>query len=197
MVTPLIFRHGAAETAFIVALGAWCAFEAVMRVRQRLRATGPSAQDPTYFVLLLALAAAVIVAEALGRRGGLLWPGGLVWPVVAGLVLIVAGIGLRAWSIATLGRFFQYQIKVQPGHQVVTDGPYRYVRHPSYTGIALVLAGVALASDDVWSLVAVAVLGGLGLVVRIRAEEHQLAQALGTEYERFAAGRKRLVPGVW
>ncbi len=148
-------------------------------------------------MLLLALAAAVIVAEVLGRRGGLLWPGGLVWPVVTGIVLIVAGIGLRAWSIATLGRFFQYQIKVQPGHQVVTDGPYRYVRHPSYTGIALVLAGVALASDDVWSLVAVAVLGGFGLVVRIRAEERQLAQALGAEYERFAAGRKRLVPGVW
>jgi protein-S-isoprenylcysteine O-methyltransferase Ste14 len=117
--------------------------------------------------------------------------------VVAGLVLIVAGIGLRAWSIATLGRFFQYQIKVQPGHRVVTGGPYRYVRHPSYTGIALVLTGIALACDDVLSLVAVAILGGVGLAVRIRAEERQLTQALGTDYERFAAERKRLVPGVW
>jgi len=79
----------------------------------------------------------------------------------------------------------------------VTDGPYRYVRHPSYSGIALVLTGIALACDDVWSLVAVAVLGGAGLAVRIRAEERQLAEALGSEYERFAAGRKRLVPGVW
>jgi len=117
--------------------------------------------------------------------------------VAAGLVLIVAGIGLRAWSIATLGRFFQYQIKVQPGHRVVTSGPYRYVRHPSYTGIALVLIGIALACDDVLGLVAVAILGGLGLAVRIRAEERQLTQALGDEYEHFAAGRKRLVPGVW
>ena len=50
---------------------------------------------------------------------------------------------------------------------------------------------------DVWSLLAVAVLGGAGLAVRIRAEERQLTQALGAEYERFAAGRKRLVPGVW
>ena len=111
--------------------------------------------------------------------------------------MIAAGIGLRGWSIATLGRFFQYQIRVQPGHRVVTDGPYRYVRHPSYTGIALVLAGIALACDDVWSLVAVAVLGGSGLAVRIRAEERQLTRALGAEYEHFAAGRKRLVPGVW
>ena len=194
---PLVFRHGAAEVAFIVLLLTWTVFEAVMRVLQRLRATGPDTRDPSYFVLLPALLAAVVAAEVLGRRGRLLWPGGLVWPVVAGLTLVAAGIGLRAWSIVTLGRFFQYQIKVQPGHQVVTSGPYRYVRHPSYTGIAMVLAGIALASGDVWSLLAVAVLGGAGLAVRIRAEERQLTQTLGAEYERFAAGRKRLVPGVW
>jgi protein-S-isoprenylcysteine O-methyltransferase Ste14 len=61
----------------------------------------------------------------------------------------------------------------------------------------LVLAGIALACDDVWSLVAVAVPGGAGLAVRIRAEERQLTRALGAEYEDFAADRKRLVPGVW
>ena len=194
---PLVFRHGAAEVAFIVLLVTWAVFETVIRGLQALRATGPDTRDPSYFVLVPALVAAVIAAEVLGRRGGLLWPGGLVWPVVAGLALMAAGIGLRAWSIVTLGRFFQYRIKVQPGHQVVTSGPYRYVRHPSYTGIAMVLAGIALASGDVWSLLAVTALGGAGLAVRIRAEERQLTQALGAEYERFAAGRKRLVPGVW
>ena len=197
MVGPLVFRHGAAETVFTVAVAAWAVFEFVMRVRQRLQSKGPASLDRSALVLVPCLVAAVIVAELLGRRGGLPWPGGLVWPFVAGMVLIVAGIALRAWSILTLGRFFQYWIKIQPGHRVVTGGPYRYVRHPSYTGIALVLAGIALACDDVWSLVAVAVLGGAGLAVRIRAEERQLTQALGAEYEHFAADRKRLVPGVW
>ena len=194
---PLIFRHGAAEAAFTVAVAAWLVFEFVMRMRQRRRASGPAARDHSALVLVPCLVAAVAAAEVLGHRGRLPWPGGLVWPAVAGVVLIAAGIGLRGWSIATLGRFFQYQIKVQPGHRVVTDGPYRYLRHPSYSGIALVLAGIALACDDVWSLVAVAVLGGAGLAVRIRAEERQLTQALGGEYEHFAAGRKRLVPWVW
>ena len=193
---PLVFRHGPAEAVFIIAVGTWVLFEAVMRVVQRLRAAGPS-DDRSFFVLLPAMAASVIAAEALGRRGGLPWPGGEVWPVVAGIALIAAGLALRIWSIATLGRFFEYQIQVQSGHRVVTGGPYRYVRHPSYTGIALVLAGIALACDDVWSLAAVAVLGGAGLWVRIRAEERQLTEALGADYERFAAGRKRLVPGVW
>ena len=194
---PLIFRDGAAATAFTVAVVAWAVFELVMRGRQRLRAGGPAAPDPSFAGLLACLGAAVIAAEALGRRGGLPWPGDLVWPVVVGIVLIAAGIGLRTWSIAILGRFFQYRVEVQPGHRVVTGGPYRYLRHPSYTGIALVLAGIALACDDVWSLLAVAVLGGAGVAVRIRAEERQLTRALGAEYERFAAGRKRLVPGVW
>ena len=194
---PLIFRQGPAATAFTVAVAAWLVFEFVMRIRQRRQAAGPTSADPTFLVLIACLVAAVIAAEVLGREGRLPWPGGLAWPAVAGIAMITAGIGLRAWSIASLGRFFQYQITVQPGHQVVTKGPYRYVRHPSYTGIALVLAGIALACDDVWALLAVAVLGGLGLYVRIRAEEQQLTRALGDQYKHFAAGRKRLVPGVW
>jgi protein-S-isoprenylcysteine O-methyltransferase Ste14 len=197
VVEPLIFRHGAAAVAFNVAVGAWAVFELVMTVRQRWRAGRPAARDPTALALVACIVAAIVAAEQLGRRGSLPWPGGLVWPVAAGVALIAAGAGLRAWSIATLGRLFQYRITVQPGHRVVTGGPYRYVRHPSYSGIALVLAGIALACDDVWSLVAVAVLGGAGLAVRIRAEERQLTQALGAEYERFAAGRKRILPGVW
>jgi protein-S-isoprenylcysteine O-methyltransferase Ste14 len=147
MVTPLVFRHGAAEVAFGVLLLTWAVFETVMRGLQALRAKGPNPRDPSYYVLLPTLLAAIVAAEVLGRRGRLLWPGGLDWPVVTGLALMVAGIGLRAWSIVTLGRFFQYQIKVQPGHQVVTSGPYRFVRHPSYTGIAMSCAGLSSAAE--------------------------------------------------
>lgn len=138
---PLVFRHGAAATAFTVAVVAWLVFEFVMGVRQRGRAAGPAARDWTVLVLLVCEVAAVIAAQLLGRRGGLPWPGGLAWPVVAGLALMAAGIGLRAWSIATLGRFFQYRITVQPGHRVVTGGPYRYVRHPSTAGSYWYLPG--------------------------------------------------------
>ncbi len=197
MTEPLIFQHGAAATTFDVAVGAWLAFELVMAVRQRRRIGGRPARDPTGFALSAGIAASIFAAVRLGRHGPLPWPGGRIWPVIAGIALIAAGIGLRAWSIATLGRFFQYRIEVQTGHRVVADGPYRYVRHPSYSGMALVLCGIGLATGDVLSLVAVAVLGGAGLAVRIRAEERQLVDALGAPYERFAAKRKRFVPGVW
>jgi protein-S-isoprenylcysteine O-methyltransferase Ste14 len=70
------------------------------------------------------------------------------------------------------------------------------VRHPSYSGIVRVLIGIALATGDILSVIVVAVLSSLGLAVRIRAEERQLTDALGAQYERFAAQRTRLVPGV-
>jgi hypothetical protein len=78
------------EAAFNVAVAAWLVFEFVMRVRQRLRAGGPAVWGPSAFVLVPCLVAAVIAAGVLGRNGRLPWPGGLVWPVVAGVVLIAA-----------------------------------------------------------------------------------------------------------
>jgi len=194
---PLVFQHGVAATAFTVMLGAWVAFEVIMTIRQRWLVGGRPPHDSSGYVVWVSLTGSVIAAVSIGRADPLPWPGGRVWPAVAGLALIFVGIGLRAWSIATLGRFFQYRIEVQPGHRVVSDGPYRYVRHPSYGGIALVLIGIALATGDVLSVIVVAVLGSIGLTVRIRAEERQLTDALGAQYERFAAQRKRLVPGVW
>jgi len=195
--TPLVFTPGAAQGALIGVSAAWWVFEAVMNIRQRLRSGRSLGRDPTYVLVYVSVAASVIAAQLLGRRGGLLWPGGRVWPVVAGLTMIVACVAIRAWSIITLGRFFQYSIRIQSGHTVVTTGPYRFVRHPSYTGLALGVAGYGLACGTVWSLLAAAALAGLGLTVRIRVEERQLRDSLGADYDDFAAHHKRLIPGVF
>ena len=199
MTQPLVFTPGPAQGALVGVSAAWWLFEAVMNVRQWLRAGRgfTLTRDPTYVLVYVTVAAAVIAAQVLGRRGGLLWPGGRIWPVVTGLTLIVAGVAIRAWSIITLGRFFQYSIRIQSGHTVVTTGPYRFVRHPSYTGLSLGVAGYALACGDVWSLLAAAVLAGIGLTVRIRVEERQLRESLGADYATFAAHHKRLIPGLF
>jgi protein-S-isoprenylcysteine O-methyltransferase Ste14 len=197
---PLIFTPGPAQHAFYAVAVAWLVFEGVMRTVQRLRAghrTLLSLQDPSTVVIGGALAGSVALSQLLGRRGGLLWPGGRLWPVIVGIALIVLGAGIRAWAIGSLGRFFQYQIEIQPGHRVVTRGPYRFVRHPSYTGITLAILGFAVGCGDVYCLLATVVLIAIGLAVRIRAEERQLTEALGAEYREFAAHRKRLIPGVW
>ena len=79
---------------------------------------------------------------------------------------------------------------------MINDGPYRYVRHPSYSGLALVVLRIALASGSVLGFLVAAMLTGIGLAVRIHAEEKQLTDALGEQYKRYASARKRLIPGV-
>ena len=120
------------------------------------------------------------------------------WPLFfVGLALAVGGFALRFWAIATLGPMFQQHLVIQEHHVVTTDGPYRLVRHPSYTGPILILLGVGLVLDT-WA--------GLGLCIvlpvaayawRITVEERMLVAGLGAVYEEYRERTWRLVPGVW
>lgn len=122
------------------------------------------------------------------------WPWGF---LVVGLTLMCAGIALRQWAVALLGPFFTVDVRVHPGQTVVDRGPYRWVRHPSYTGLIAIFVGLGLALDNWAALVVLAVVPTIGLLVRIRFEERVLLDGLGEQYRRFAAGRRRLFPGVW
>jgi protein-S-isoprenylcysteine O-methyltransferase Ste14 len=120
------------------------------------------------------------------------------WPLfVSGLLLMAAGLAVRLWAILTLGRFFTVDVRVHPGQTVVDRGPYRWVRHPAYTGLLVFLVGLGLALTNWASLLVLVLLPTAGLVVRIRSEERALLVALGEDYRRFAESRPRLVPGVW
>ena len=144
--------------------------------------------------MIVALALAVLAAR---RAPAASLPGsGWIW-VAAGLSLMWAGAALRVWSIATLGRFFRRDVLVQPGHRVVTTGPYRLIRHPAYSGNLLAAAGLGLALVNWLSLVALLLVPLLGHLPRIHVEEAELEQGLGADYIRYEAGTRRLVPGVW
>ncbi len=113
-----------------------------------------------------------------------------------GLVLFCAGILLRLWSFRTLGRYFTFTVQTSGDQPVVTNGPYRVIRHPSYAGLLLVVMAVGLFIGNWWSLVCLTVAIAGGLVFRIRVEERALMRDLGA-YRAYAAGHKRLVPFVW
>ena len=120
------------------------------------------------------------------------------WPWVAlvtGLVMMWLGVALRQWAVWTLGRFFTVVVRVAPNQTVVDTGPYRWVRHPSYTGLLLTLVGLGVALGNWLSVAALAVVPLIGLVVRIHVEERELLAGLGEPYRKYAEGRRRLVPG--
>ncbi len=116
--------------------------------------------------------------------------------VLAGMAVTGSGIALRQWSIATLGRYFVGHVQVQPGQTVVSAGPYRWLRHPSYAGMWLEMAGVGLATGNPLSMAIGATLPLIGITRRIAGEERELIARL-PGYADFADGRARLVPFVW
>jgi protein-S-isoprenylcysteine O-methyltransferase Ste14 len=107
------------------------------------------------------------------------------------------GLAIRVWAIAALGRAFRTTVEVDPAQAVVSTGPYRWVRHPSYTGLLLIVAGFGLAVGNWLALGVCAVLPLPALLRRIHIEEAELTDVLGDRYRAYQEQTKRLIPGVW
>ena len=141
----------------------------------------------------LGIGAAIVIAKAPGLRvGANTW-----WTFGLGLAIALAGAGFRDWSIVSLGRYFRREVTIEPGQTIVRRGPYRWLRHPSYTGLMLMIAGFGLAIGSWLGAAAALVIVVAGLLPRIRVEEEALAQAFGAEYTAYASSTARLVPHVW
>jgi protein-S-isoprenylcysteine O-methyltransferase Ste14 len=113
------------------------------------------------------------------------------------MVLGWLGLMLRWWSFASLGKYFTVVVKTSENQPVVDRGPYRILRHPSYTGLLLVFAGAGLMVGNWLSVVGAVVLVLTALIHRLRIEERALTAALGSRYREFAASRARLIPYIW
>jgi protein-S-isoprenylcysteine O-methyltransferase Ste14 len=179
--------------------------EGVEMLRQRRRGinrslvTSSSDRDPASVRLLAltwwpagiaALAAAAWLPRLdIGQRWSRRCP-------VAGVVVSGTGIALRQWAITTLGRFFVGHVLVQPGQTVVSSGPYRWLRHPSYAGQWLEMIGVGLGTGNVVSMATCVFLPLVGITARIAGEERELAASL-PGYREYIRGRPRLVPLIW
>ena len=113
-----------------------------------------------------------------------------------GLGLFVAGGVLRVWPIFVLGRRFSGFVAIQEGHRLVTHGPYRWIRNPSYLGLLVNAAGWSLVFRSVAGLLFVLAVARL-LLARMSAEEALLASEFGAEYEAYRRRTWRLLPGVY
>jgi protein-S-isoprenylcysteine O-methyltransferase Ste14 len=116
---------------------------------------------------------------------------------LGGIVLMLAGIGLRQYSMTILGKYFTFDVAIHSGHTLIETGPYRYVRHPSYSGALLTLIGFALALGNWPGLIAAVSCMALAYTYRIAIEEAALTAALGEPYRQYVRRTWRLVPFVF
>jgi len=158
--------------------------------------TGSARQDRWSGPALIAfLFLAILLGFNLARRvpAAAITPHTFVFDL--GIAVAVLGIVIRGYAVLSLGRFFTTRVMTQPGQTVVERGPYRWVRHPSYTGALLTVLGILLCQTN-WLALACFPLALPGFVYRINVEENALIAALGEAYRDYMRRTKRLVPFV-
>lgn len=182
-----------------VAAAAYGCAELALARRCRSRRRGHSTSHDHGTLQLLWLAVGASIAIGVGFEFGTTIGRFELSPAARGTAWagFAASIALRAWSVAALGRFFTVDVAIHDDHQLVAHGPYRWLRHPSYTGvIGCVVALLVLLQNGVSLVVATAGVTA-ALAHRIRVEESALAATFGSAWAAHCERTWRLVPFVW
>ena len=116
---------------------------------------------------------------------------------ITGFCIYVLGFILRFYSIFYLGRFFTTIVTIAGDHKVVDSGPYRYIRHPSYTGLFMLYLGICLCIGN-WATTLIMIIPIFcAFLYRMKVEEGALYEALGQPYADYMKRTKRLIPFVY
>jgi protein-S-isoprenylcysteine O-methyltransferase Ste14 len=194
----LVFSSAFQQILFYVVYIAWLLSEAVgasLLPRLLYGARGGEGKDRGSFVInVVTLVFAIAIDFVIAIREGATLPDVAYY---VGIALMLAGLTLRQWAIAVLGRFFTLTVKVQSDHMIVENGPYRLLRHPSYTGLLLVMIGIALALQTFLGAILNLVVFALVFGYRIYVEEKALKTKLGGRYIAYSKRTKRLIPYVF
>jgi protein-S-isoprenylcysteine O-methyltransferase Ste14 len=184
----------------------WLALEVGLRIRDRITGRGSTGRDgATRRTIMLMIVPAILAATAvsylLPAHSPLRLPssgsGSVPWPVAAGMAVMWLGLTVRTWAIVVLGRSFRTTVEIDADQPVVERGPYRWVRHPAYTGVLLLAAGYGLALGNWPSLLITLAVPAVAMLRRIGVEEAALVETLGQPYQIYRTHTKRLVPGLW
>jgi protein-S-isoprenylcysteine O-methyltransferase Ste14 len=186
------------QLLFTLAVAAWGASEIAMALFMRSKRDASTRGDRgslPLLVVVIAGSAALGLTANFGPAAEITGSESLRWGVALGLVL--SGIIFRWNAIITLGSYFTTNVAIQTDHRLVQEGVYRILRHPSYTGTLLIMAGVAFATNNWINAALVLVPCAAAIIYRIGIEEEVLLGAFGQDYRRFCQSTKRLIPGLY
>ena len=177
----------------------WIAFEIWLVVRDRILGKGKPAKDRgTLYFNFVAIVLGLTLAGFLNGKSGYFFPGGRsnlgFW---IGIAIMMLGFALRIWAVVTLGASFRTTVETHRDQAVVENGPYRLIRHPSYSGLILMCIGDGVALQNWLSLAIAVILPLVALLYRIHVEEQTLVSSMGSNYQEYQNKTKKLIPWVW
>lgn len=195
MVALPVFGSGLGLILFDTAYFVWIASELfgavlVPKLRQR-GATKVRRDRGSGPLIIFTVLVSIILAFTFGYAGIGPLPD---WAFYLGILLMFLGVVVRQWAIVVLGRFFSLIVQVAADHKVIDKGPYRLIRHPSYTGILITFIGLGLAVQSWAALLVLLGVYTLSFGYRMRIEEKTLLSQLGNDYASYMKRTKRLVP---
>lgn len=173
----------------------WFVLETIAARAKRSSDRSKARDRGSYRLLMILLWIALAMAFALCfvlPQASILWNRKAVFFI--GIALMLGGMAFRFYSMSLLGRFFTYDVAIHAGQTVIEAGPYRYIRHPSYTGGLTTLAGIGLALGNWAALFALLACAGTGYAYRMYVEEAALVAALGEPYKAYMLRTTRLLP---
>ncbi|MFZ3217241.1 MAG: isoprenylcysteine carboxylmethyltransferase family protein [Candidatus Acidiferrales bacterium] len=189
--------HLGYDAVFIATYAGWLLFE-IVTGRSRKSSDPKRGRDRGSYYFLLGMiwvGSGFGFAAAFGlQRAAIPWHRTEIF--FAGIALMWVGIAFRYYAMRVLGRYFTFQVDVRAGQTVVEAGPYRYIRHPSYSGALITILGLGLVLGNWASVVAMLACVGIGYAYRVRVEEAALVAALGQPYREYMRRTRRLVPFV-
>ncbi|HLZ61408.1 MAG TPA: isoprenylcysteine carboxylmethyltransferase family protein [Ktedonosporobacter sp.] len=196
---PLFAQKPLFQDVLLAGYVIWAVMEMTLGILQLIRLrTGARLQDKgSRVVLVFTLGLGISLCLLLPRAvPAFAITSASVFVFWFGIALVYAGLAFRLYAIIMLGRYFTPSVAVVADQQVVEDGPYKLIRHPSYTGLLIMFLGFGLSSTNWLSLLALMGCALIGLGYRIRVEERVLQEHLGQRYQEYMRRTKRLIPFV-
>jgi protein-S-isoprenylcysteine O-methyltransferase Ste14 len=192
-----VFASGLGLVLFDFSFFVWIAseiFGAALVPRLRRRGAVRVKRDRGSRALItVAILVSMLIAFYFGYAGVGALPD---WIFYAGIFLMFLGVLVRQYAIAILGSFFSLSVQIAEDHKVVDKGPYRLVRHPSYTGILITFIGLGLAVQSLGAVLVLLLFFGISFGYRMSVEERTLLSGLGSDYASYMKRTKRLIPFV-
>jgi protein-S-isoprenylcysteine O-methyltransferase Ste14 len=178
---------------FTLLFGLWAVMEGINHLVGKGARLGEGRPEDggSYWLLIMAVFLAFGLAFS-GRAVGAGWLPE--WVRYGGLGLMAAGIALRQWAVYTLGRHFSVVVAIEKDHRLIQTGPYRWLRHPAYTGGLLAVIGLHLVMGNGWTLLLAMAVLLPAFVYRLQVEEQALLAHFGESYQAYQQRTWGLLP---